>query len=412
MRYQPVAEISPREYQDAIVYAEGWQSWSPLRMCRFGESSGRAPDGREQLVGWRPGKPVPEGVIQAEGVLAVAPAGRPARAWFAAEPSREVPTLRLTARGELTADGRVEELQAANLASVLAAVGDRLSAPKVAPIAPGWSSWSCYFDRVTEADVAENVEAALRLQLPIGIVQIDDGYQTAVGDWLDVRPTFGSLRRAAERTREAGMVPGIWVAPFMVDPQSSLATTHPDWLVQGADAGLHWDRRMRILDVTHPAAAEHLATVFRTLAGWGFGYFKLDFLYAGAVTGLEAYRTGLELIRAAIGPTATVLACGAPLLPSIGLCDAMRVGPDVLPETPDPQLDIETLTRVTGMRSWMNGRLWVNDPDHLVARPEIREREAWASYLETYGGVAFSSDRLTALDERGFELTRRVLGEF
>ena len=88
----------------------------------------------------------------------------------------------------------------------------------------------------------------------------------------------------------------------------------------------------------------------------------------------------------------------------------MRVGPDVLQETPDPQPDVETLTRVTGMRSWMNGRLWVNDPDHLVARPEIREREAWASYLETYGGVAFSSDRLTALDERGFELTRRVLG--
>ena len=30
-----------------------------------------------------------------------------------------------------------------------------------------------------------------------------------------------------------------------------------------------------------------------------------------AIAGLEAYRTGLELIRAAIGPTSTVLACGA-----------------------------------------------------------------------------------------------------
>ena len=409
MRYQPVAEISPREYQDALVYAEGWQSWSPLRMCRFGESSDRAPDGRAQVVGWRPGKPVPEGVIQAEGVMAVASAGGTARAWFAPEPSREVPTLRLTARGELTADGRVEELQAADLASVLAAVGDRLRAPKVAPIAPGWSSWSCYFDRVTEADVAENVGAAVRLQLPIAIVQIDDGYETAIGDWLDVRPTFGSLRQAAKHAREAGMLPGIWTAPFMVDPRSSLATAHPDWLVQDADAGLHWDRRMRILDVTQPSAAEHLAGVFQTLSSWGFGYFKLDFLYAGAIAGLEAYRTGLELIRAAIGPTATVLACGAPLLPTIGLCDAMRIGPDVLQETPDPQPDVPTLTRVTGMRSWMNGRLWVNDPDHLVARPEIREREAWASYLETYSGVAFSSDRLNALDELGLELTRRVL---
>src|SRR2546430_13344826 len=126
MRYQPVAEISPGEYQDAIVYAEGWQSWSPLRMFRFGESSDRAPDGREQLVGWRPGKPVPEGVIQAEGVLAVAPAGRPARAWFAAEPSREVPLPHRTARGVLYASGRAEELHAHNLARADAPEGQPL----------------------------------------------------------------------------------------------------------------------------------------------------------------------------------------------------------------------------------------------------------------------------------------------
>src|SRR3989442_13858634 len=88
MRYQPVAEISPREYQDAIVYAEGWQSWSPLRKCRFGESSDRAPDGRAQVVGWRPGKPVPEGVIQAEGGMAVAVAGGAARAGVAPGPRR------------------------------------------------------------------------------------------------------------------------------------------------------------------------------------------------------------------------------------------------------------------------------------------------------------------------------------
>lgn len=409
MRFEPVADLSPREYRDAAVYAEGWQSWSPVRMLRFGESSDPAPDQRAQMVGWRPGRPVPEGVIQAEGLMAVAPAGGPARAWFAPEPGREVPTLRLTARGELAADGRVEEMHAADLAGVLAMVGDRLGAPRLAPVAPGWSSWSCCFDRVTEADVAENVEAALRLELPVAIAQIDHGYETAIGDWLDVRPRFGSLRRAAELIREAGMLPGIWAAPFLVDPQSSLATTHPGWLVQDADAGLHWDRRMRILDVTNPAAAEHLAGVFRTLSGWGFGYFKLDFLYAGAIAGLEAYRTGLALIRDAIGHTAVVLACGAPLLPSIGLCEAMRVGPDVLPETPDPQPDVEALTRVTGMRAWMNRRLWLNDPDHLVARPEIHERDKWASHLETYGGVKFSSDRLAALDARGLELTRRVL---
>jgi alpha-galactosidase len=90
-------------------------------------------------------------------------------------------------------------------------------------------------------------------------------------------------------------------------------------------------------------------------------------------------------------------------------CDAMRIGPDVLPESPDEQPYFESLIRITGIRSWMNGRLWVNDPDCLVARPEIVEREALATYLEGYAGAAFSSDRLAALDARGLALTRRVL---
>ncbi len=296
------------------------------------------------------------------------------------------------------------------MSAVLAAVGDRLGVGRVAPIPPGWCSWSYYFKYVTEADVIENLEAAHRLSLPIEIVQLDDGYETDIGDWLDVRPEFGSLERVAERIREAGMRPGIWTAPFLVGPGSKLSREHPDWLVPNSDAGTHWNRPMGILDVTNPAAAEHLTNVFRTLAGWGFSYHKIDFPYAGAIPGLDEYREGMRLIREAVSAEAIILACGAPILPSIGLCDAMRIGPDVLQETADPQLDLESLLRTTGLRGWMNGRLWVNDPDCLVARPQVRDREAWAAHLEGYGGLAFSSDRLATLDERGLELTRRFLG--
>jgi alpha-galactosidase len=277
-------------------------------------------------------------------------------------------------------------------------------------IPPGWCSWSFYFKHVNERDVVENVEAARRLRLPIEIVQLDDGYETVIGDWLDVTEAFGSLQRLAARIGDAGMRPGIWLAPFLVAPNSTLAKLHPDWLVPEQGAGMHWGEEMRILDVTRPSAAEHLAGVFRTLAGWGFGYFKLDFLYAAAIPSLGAYRRGMQLIRDAVGSDAILLACGAPLLPSIGLCDAMRVGPDVLQETPDPQVDLDSLVGITQLRRWMNGRLWVNDPDCLVARAEIKDRDAWASHLEGYGGLRFSSDRLSALDARGLELTRRFLG--
>jgi alpha-galactosidase len=406
--FEAIAEVSVDPRRPATVYAEGWQSWSPIRLHRTGEESERAPDERAQTVGWRPGKPVPEGVIQGEGVLALASDDAEARAWYSPDPGHEVATLRLRG-GEVTADGPVEEVRAPDLAAALATVGERLGPPHLALIPAGWSSWSCYFKHVADADVIENVEAARQLELPVEIAQLDDGYEAAIGDWLDARPGFGSLSRLGERIREAGMRAGIWTAPFMVDPESRLAAEHPDWLVQDVDAGLHWGRRMRILDVGYPAAAQHLAEVFRTLAAWGFTYHKLDFLYAGAIPGLAAYREGMGLIRDALGPGATVLACGAPLLPTIGLCDAMRIGPDVLPETSDPQPDVESLTRITGLRSWMNGRLWVNDPDHLVARREIKERQRWAAYVGDYGGVRFSGDRLGELDELGLELTRQVL---
>jgi alpha-galactosidase len=144
-------------------------------------------------------------------------------------------------------------------------------------------------------------------------------------------------------------------------------------------------------------------------------------MYAGALPGrrredvspVAAYREGLRIIRRGAGSGATLVGCGAPLLPSIGLVDAMRVGPDVLPEPGRGDNDLRGSLRkaiqVTSARAWMNGRLWVNDPDCLVARAGIPDRETWAAHVTAYGGLVVSSDRLDELDERGLELTRIAL---
>jgi alpha-galactosidase len=211
----------------------------------------------------------------------------------------------------------------------------------------------------------------------------------------------------------------VWTAPFLVGEDSALAAEHPDWLARGADAGWNWDQRLHVLDVTNPAAAGYLERIFRTFSEWGVDYFKLDFLYAGAIAGgrhadcspHDAYREGLRLIRRAVGEDAILLACGAPLLTSIGLVDAMRVGPDVLAENTAAPIDrhLANVRQGTSARSWMHGRLWVNDPDCLVVRPGITGREEWASHVEACRGLAFSSDRLAGLDDDGVELTRGAL---
>jgi len=94
------------------------------------------------------------------------------------------------------------------------------------------------------------------------------------------------------------------------------------------------------LDLTHPGVREHLAEELARLRGLGIGYLKLDFLYGGAIPGrrhddvseVEAYRRGLALVRDAVGPDVYLLGCGAPILPSVGLVDAMRVSPDTFHE--------------------------------------------------------------------------------
>jgi alpha-galactosidase len=75
------------------------------------------------------------------------------------------------------------------------------------------------------------------------------------------------------------------------------------------------------------------------VVAWGFTYLKLDFLYGAALHGArsqvigseQAYRLGLQLVRQAAGPHAYILACGAPILATLGLANGLRIGPDVTP---------------------------------------------------------------------------------
>lgn len=310
------------------------------------------------------------------------------------------------------------------LGSTLAAwadkVADRVSVKPMRPVPPVWCSWYCYWDEVEETDILDNVEAMKGLDLAIEVVQVDDGWEAGVGDWLQPSSRFGPLGRLASRIADAGRRPGIWIAPFLVGANSKLAADHPDWLVRGATAGRNWNQELHALDVTHPAAAEHVADVFRTLMEQGFTYFKLDFLYAGALPGgrhadaseLDAYREGLRLIRRSVGEQPILLGSGAPLLPTIGALDAMRVSSDVTRPGPSGALNEAAVRKAIALgraRSFLHARWWVNDPDCLVVRREVPHRERWAAHVEACGGLVASSDPLEGLDAWGLATLRRLL---
>ncbi|MFQ3561319.1 alpha-galactosidase [Streptomyces gramineus] len=428
--FTPVASV-PVDTWSARVHEEGWQSWSPSGSYRLGVAPYRPANANWATVCYRPGRTVPAGTYQGEGLLALDPGdGSPARLWAAVNPPHEVPSVRLTvARGvaEVEADGPVKEWTGADIQSVLGEWADSLALPAPRPAPTVWCSWYEYFTAVTEDDIHENLRAMDTLDLPVDVVQIDDGYQSALGDWLNLSGRFRSRRGIADAIRGRGRRAGIWTAPFLVDPASALAETYPDWLVRDPDggplhAGRNWGHDLYVLDTTHPTAAAYLTEVFATLRAEGYDYFKTDFLYTGAMDGvrhsgadpLTAYRQGIALIREAIGADAYLLGCGAPMLPSLGLFDAMRVSPDTAPrrrpEADDYSQPGQDPAEFTGTgRQWQHGRLWVNDPDCLMARPAVETRARWAAHVEAVGGLVASSDRLLSLDPWGVDITRRLL---
>jgi alpha-galactosidase len=109
--------------------------------------------------------------------------------------------------------------------------------------------------------------------------------------------------------------------------------------------GFTWAGSPLALDCSHPAVLDWLTELIHKVRSWGYDYMKLDFLYAGALPGHRfqpvgreaAYRGAMGRIRQAAGDT-YIVACGAPIIPSLGLVDGLRIGPDVAPYWVNPAL--------------------------------------------------------------------------
>lgn len=248
-----------------------------------------------------------------------------------------------------------------------------------------WSSWYSFFESIDEALIARTV-ADLEGQ-PVDVFQIDDGWEPVVGDWT-AGPDFPSgMQATAEGIAAKGFRPGLWLAPLIALPTSTIARTRPDLMVQGEDgrplvAGHNWDTHYFALDTTQHEVRDHLRDVFERVTGWGFSYLKLDFMYAGAVAGRRstdvhrevAYRDALQHIRDVVGDETYLLGCGVPMVPSTGVLDGARVGPDTAAvwdnaERPRDPSGAGALNSIVSSvnRAWMKG-LYEIDPDSVYFR--------------------------------------------
>jgi alpha-galactosidase len=156
--------------------------------------------------------------------------------------------------------------------------GRRMGARQWPNVPTGWCSWYHFFTWVTEADLRRNLQTleTVRDRVPIEVFQLDDGYQRAVGDWLEVNDKFpGGMPALVRDVRAAGFTPGIWLAPFLLSANSHTYAEHPDWVVrdeagQPLNAVTNWDADNYALDTTHPEALAWLEHGVRTMCEeWG-----------------------------------------------------------------------------------------------------------------------------------------------
>jgi alpha-galactosidase len=320
------------------------------------------------------------------------------------------------------------------------ATGRWMHARVSAPFQRGWCSWYHYFHAITEDSLRANIKSliAMRSEFPLELIQLDDGFQSALGDWDTTNAKFPSgLRKIAHEIRAAGFKAGLWTAPFLAARDSRLMRDHPEWFITHEQTGepmraghnTNWtasdDPYAYALDPSNPGFRAHLERLFEKLTrDFGYSYLKLDFLYAAAAPGRrhnpnmtrgETLRRGLEAIRAGSGDDAFILGCGCPLGQAVGIVDGMRIGPDVSPFWGSGTADPSTVYALDAIiaRSFMHRRLWLNDPDCLMLRArETRltadERAALAAVIGASGGMLLISDDMALLGKEEGELFRTI----
>jgi len=197
-----------------------------------------------------------------------------------------------------------------------------------------WSSWTSYYEAVTEKDVVQNADWLAANLKPYGFqyVQLDDGYDRRseghswIENWNTERFPHGP-KWLTDHIHGDGLKAGLWLVPNAYAPGLK---DHPDWYLYDKQGKVLLDYSTPALDSTNPQVLNFERQLFTKLDSDGFDYFKFDGesalpvyappvdksrLYAPHADFIQNYRDRLNLIRETIGPDRFIEVCptGVPL---------------------------------------------------------------------------------------------------
>ncbi len=163
---------------------------------------------------------------------------------------------------------------------VMIAQGVRFNAAPESAFAPIWCAWG-YGRKIKPSQIY----GALPIVKKLGLtwVTLDDGWQTAQGDWFLQPSKFpngdADMRALVDKIHAEGFKAQLWWAPLAADPGTELVRKHPEMLLLNADGSKqkisYWNSWY--LCPADPAVVEyHKAIVVKAIRDWGFDGLKLD----------------------------------------------------------------------------------------------------------------------------------------
>lgn len=298
----------------------------------------------------------------------------------------------------------------------------------------GYTSWYNYFQNITEDIIIRDLNGLDPYKDQVNIFQIDDGYETFIGDWLDPNPAKfpKGMKYIADEIHKKGYKAGIWLAPFNCQKVSRMAKEHPDWLIKHENGKpmvgcIAWGGAYTF-DIYNEEVREYLRHVFDVVLNeWGYDMVKLDFLYSQCIKPRHGKSRGeimcdaMEFLRECVGDK-LFLGCGVPIGPALGICDACRISCDVdltykgkfysRIQVSNEMLNARSAINNSIFRRHLDGRVWMNDPDVFFLRKDNLTFTNEQKYLlgkinNLCGNVLFVSDNAGDYDKVAGNLLKK-----
>lgn len=296
----------------------------------------------------------------------------------------------------------------------------------------GYTSWYNYYQNINEKIILRDLDGLKRAGESATIFQIDDGFETAVGDWtIDKKKFPNGLAPIVDKIHEQGLKAGLWLAPFSAQFKAKVIKDHPDWIIcnekgKRVYGGVGWGG-FYVLDIEKQEVRNYIKALFDTVFDeYGFDMVKLDFLYSACIIPRNNKTRGqlmceaMDFLRECCRDK-IVLGCGVPLGPCFGIVDACRISCDVENSFKDKYYVKVTNQEIISARNAMNnsifrrhlnGRIMANDPDVFFLRDDgmkkakynMTQKKLLARINNMFGSILFVSDNVGAYDDEKLEI--------